>query len=269
MPAQVPAPPGLPPFYTLTVPVDWRAVDFISDLHLSAALPRTFDAWAAHLLHTDADAVFILGDLFEAWVGDDMRSLPFEHRCVDVMAEAASRRQIGLMVGNRDFLVGAAMREACGLIALPDPTVLDAWGQRLLLTHGDALCLDDTAYQAFRAESRGEAWQRAFLSLSLVERMRRVALVREQSDTRRKVEPFDAKLWADVDTAAAVSWLHATGAAEMVHGHTHRPGSEDLAPGYRRHVLSDWDLDHAQPGRAEVLRLTRDGLQRRHPVAAP
>ncbi len=260
--------PALPPLYQLSLPTDWRAVDFISDLHLSAALPRTFDAWAAHLLNTDADAVFILGDLFEAWVGDDMRTLPFEHRCIEVMAEAASRRQIGFMVGNRDFLLGGAMREACGLIALPDPTALDAWGQRLLLTHGDALCLDDVAYQRFRAQARTEAWQSEFLALPLVERMRRVALVRAESDARRRHESFDAAQWADVDGAAAVAWLHAAGAAEMVHGHTHRPGSHQLAPGFRRHVLSDWDLDHAEPPRAEVLRLTRDGLSRRAPTPA-
>ena len=257
--------PALPTMHRVTVPQDWRAIDFISDLHLSAAMPRTFSAWAAHLRHTSADVVFILGDLFEAWVGDDMRTLPFEHRCVDVLVDAASRRHVGFMVGNRDFLVGAAMREACGLVELPDPTLLDAWGRRVLLTHGDALCLDDVPYQEFRAVVRTERWQREFLAHSLVDRMRRVAAVRRQADEQRRTNTFDADQWADVDTNEALRWLEAAGARELLHGHTHRPGQHSLAPGVTRRVLSDWDLDHANPGRAEVLRLTRKGFARLPP----
>lgn len=260
--------PALPPLYQWQAPSDWRRIDFISDLHLSAASPRTFDAWAAHLRYTPADAVLILGDLFEWWVGDDQREQPFEAQCVQVLADAASRRQIGFMAGNRDFLLGEPMRSACGLMALPDPTVLDAWGRRLLLTHGDALCLDDQAYQQFRALSRQPAWQREFGALPLPERVRQAAQARRESDARRQGQPFDPALWADVDGAAAVSWLHATGSAELVHGHTHRPGSEVIAPGFTRHVLTDWDLDHAPP-RAEVLRLTRAGLVRVPPSAQP
>ena len=273
-------PPRLPPVYEWPLPAGWRRVDFIADLHLTAAMPRTFEAWAAHLLHTPADAVLILGDLFEVWVGDDQRAGVFETQCVQVLAEAASRRQIGFMAGNRDFLLGHAMRDACGLVAMPDPTVIEAWGQRLLLTHGDALCLDDHAYQRFRAEARSEAWQRAFLALPLAERLARAAAARAASEARRRdarrgvpaAEPpaasADPALWADVDAAAAVARLHATGCHEMVHGHTHRPGSSTLAPGFTRHVLSDWDLDHAVGPRAEVLRLTRDGLARLAPAAA-
>ena len=246
--------------HRMVVPQDWTAIDFISDLHLSASLPRTFDVWAMHMRCTDADAVFILGDLFEAWVGDDQRTLPFERRCVDVLVDAASRRQVGFMVGNRDFLLGAAMREASGLVELPDPTLLDAWGQRVLLTHGDALCLNDRAYQAFKAESRAAPWQREFLAHSLVERMRRVALVRAAADERRN--SFDADSCADVDDAEALRWLDAADAQILLHGHTHRPGEHRLAEGVTRHVLSDWDLDHAHP-RAEVMRLTRNGLARR------
>jgi UDP-2,3-diacylglucosamine hydrolase len=258
--------PPLPPLYQWAAPAAWRRIDFISDLHLSESMPRTVQAWAEHLLHTPADAVLMLGDVFEVWVGDDQRRRPFERRCVDVLAEAASRRAIGFMPGNRDFLLGQAMREDCGLIALPDPTVLDAWGQRLLLTHGDALCLDDLPYQRFRAEARSAAWQRDFLALPLEERLRRAAEARAASQARKDAAGFDPELWADVDPAAAVAWMHATGCPDMVHGHTHRPGSETLAPGRMRHVLSDWDLD--QGTRAEVLRLTRDGLARVAPATA-
>ena len=254
---------GLPALFEFTASPGWRAIDFISDLHLSAALPHTAAAFAAHLQRTPADAVFILGDLFEAWVGDDMADHGFERGCADVMADAASRLQLGFMVGNRDFLVGAAFLRRTGCMGLPDPTVLDAWGQRVLLSHGDALCLADTAYQAFRTEVRSARWQTAFLAKPLAERLAIAAHIRSVSQSRRA---FDGATDADVDPAAAVHWLHAMGAHEMVHGHTHRPGSAALAPGYKRHVLSDWDLDHGH--RAEVLRLTRAGFERLPPLQA-
>lgn len=249
---------ALPNFFELVAPPAWRAVDFISDLHLCEAMPRTFDAFAAHLRHTRADAVFILGDLFEVWVGDDARQRVFESACVDVLAEAASHRHLAFMAGNRDFLLGAAMLRDCGMTGLPDPTVLSAWGQRVLLSHGDALCLADLPYQAFRHEVRGTAWQQQFLAKPLPERLQIAAEIRHASASRQR---FDGDGSADVDAAEAVRWMHTMGTAELVHGHTHRPGSDTLAPGYKRHVLSDWDLDHAR--RAEVLRLTRDGFERR------
>jgi UDP-2,3-diacylglucosamine hydrolase len=256
------APAGtLPAFFEFGAPAHWRAVDFISDLHLCATMPATFRAWQSHLQHTTADAVFILGDLFEVWVGDDARELAFERRCVDVLAEAASHRQVAFMAGNRDFLVGRQLLREAGLMALPDPTVLAAWGQNLLLTHGDALCLSDTPYQAFRREVRSAAWQQAFLARPLAERVAVAAQMRRASAERWKM---DSDASADVDPAEAVRWMHAMGAAEMVHGHTHRPGSNALAPGFKRHVLSDWDLDTAQ--RAEVLRLTRRGFERLPPA---
>lgn len=256
-------PAPLPAFFEWPAPEDWRAIDFVSDLHLCESMPRTFGAWAAHLRHTRADAVVILGDLFEVWVGDDVRERPFERRCLEVLAEAASHRTLAFMVGNRDFLFGTAAVRAAGMRALADPTVLDAWGRRLLLSHGDALCLDDAPYQAFRRQVRDPAWQQAFLARPLAERLQIAADMRRASMTRRQ---FDGDAAADIDAAEAVRWLHAMGAAELVHGHTHRPGSAALAPGYKRHVLSDWDLDDAD--RAEVLRLTRDGLQRLPPDGA-
>lgn len=256
------AAPALPAFFELAAPAHWRAIDFVSDLHLSTALPATFDAWRSHLLHTPADAVFILGDLFEVWVGDDARGEGFEQQCVDVLAEAASRRAVGFMAGNRDFLVGPALLREAGLIGLPDPTVLSAWGQRVLLSHGDALCLADTDYQAFRREVRSPAWQAAFLARPLAERRAVAADIRRRS---RALHAFDGRADVDVDTACAVAWMHGMGTAELVHGHTHRAGSNDLAPGFKRHVLGDWDLDDAARPRAEVLRLGRDGFVRLAP----
>jgi len=250
---------ALPSFYELGAAPDWGAIDFISDLHLSPALPRTRAAFEHHLLRTPADAVFILGDLFEIWLGDDACALPFERVVVDRLADASSRRHLAFMVGNRDFLFGAAALRACGMTGLPDPTVLVAWGQRVLLTHGDALCLADTEYQAFRREVRSDRWRRDVLARPLADRVALAAQMRRASQARHQL---DGRADVDADPATAVAWMHAIGAAEMVHGHTHRPGSNELAPGFKRHVLSDWDLDDRHHRRAQVLRLTRDGFER-------
>lgn len=258
-------PPALPSFFEFLVPEAWQAVDLLSDLHLSEELPRTLAVLETHLLQTPADAVFLLGDVFEVWVGDDSRSHPFIHRCVDLFAEVASRRTLGLMVGNRDFLLGSAMLRDCGAMGLPDPTVLQAWGQRVLLTHGDALCLEDKPYQAFRDQVRSAGWQAEFMAKPLSQRLAIARQMRQASQDRQR---FDGDTTTDIDTAAAVRWMHAMGTPELVHGHTHRPGSNTLAPGFKRHVLSDWDLDgaHGAAPRAEVLRLSRDGLRRLPPL---
>jgi len=254
------APPPLPGLWEYVAPIEWRHVDFISDLHLSADTPRTFEAWSAYLRTTDADAVFILGDLFEVWVGDDSRHEGFEAACAHELAEAACRRTIGFMAGNRDFLVGLEMLRDCGVLALPDPTLLQAFEQRVLLTHGDALCLDDLPYQQFRSVVRSPAWQQDFLAKPLEDRRRYARTVRDESEQLKRRMPSPTE-WADVDGAAAVRWLHEAGASTLVHGHTHHPGSEPLSPGRLRHVLSDWDLDHGAR-RAEVLRLGERGFRR-------
>jgi len=251
---------ALPTFYEIDAAADWRVIEFISDLHLSPQQPMTVAAWADYLEGSQADAIYILGDLFEVWIGDDARQPGrFEHQTAAVLADAASRRTMGFMAGNRDFLVGAEMLQSCGLAALPDPTLLSAWDHRILLTHGDALCLSDTAYQAFRAQVRSAAWRNRFLAQPLATRERLAREMRDASEANKRGRaPLD---WGDVDPATAVAWMHAAGSHTMVHGHTHRPGSEVLAPGYTRHVLSDWDCDGA-PARAQVLRLTRDGFTR-------
>jgi UDP-2,3-diacylglucosamine hydrolase len=250
--------PPLPAFYEFAAEPAWRNIEFISDLHLAVETVQTTRRWARYLAETNADMVFILGDLFEVWLGDDARTPgSFAAEAAGVLADAASRRKLAFMAGNRDFLVGAALLRDCGIAALPDPTVLDAWGHRVLLTHGDALCIDDEPYQRFRAEVRSEAWRRAVLAKPLAERERLAHVMRDASEATKRAQT----LWADVDPAAAVAWMHGTGSREIVHGHTHRPGSSVLAPGFTRHVLSDWDCD-GSPARAQVLRLTRDGFAR-------
>ncbi len=259
---------ALPTLREYLAPPAWTAIDFVSDLHLSEDTPRTFAAWAAHLCSTSADAVFLLGDIFEVWVGDDARHAGFERRCAQVLADAAARRTIAFMAGNRDFLVGPALLDACGVASLADPTVLVAFGARLLLSHGDALCLEDHDYQRFRAQVRAPAWQRSFLALPLAARRAQAREMRARSEQRKRATaPAD---WVDIDAPAALRWMRAAGAPTLIHGHTHRPQHETLAPGHVREVLSDWDLDGGHgPARAEVLRLQRGGLSRIAPAAAP
>ncbi len=242
-----------------------QAVEFISDLHLSAALPRTTAAFERYLAGTTADAVFILGDLFELCVGDDGLAEPFEQRCLRALQVAAQRVPVYFMVGNRDFLAGPGFAKASGCTLLHDPTLVQAFGAQALLTHGDALCLADLDYQRFRSMVRGAAWQHAFLAKPLPERRALAAAIRHASEEKKQRSAQDDQAngadWADVSDTAALQWLRAAGAAHMVHGHTHRPGCHELAPGVFRHVLSDWDLDTTPP-RAQVLRWTRAGFAR-------
>ncbi|XHS77732.1 UDP-2,3-diacylglucosamine diphosphatase [Burkholderiaceae bacterium UC74_6] len=251
---------SLPEFAALIAPPEWRRIEFISDLHLSPQTPKTLAAFAAHLEETAADAVILLGDIFEVWVGDDARFDPFEAECCALLKRASQRRKLFFMAGNRDFLVGPEMLADCGMQGLADPTVLSAFGQRWLLTHGDALCLEDKPYQAFRAQVRSPAWQAALLSKPLAERR----AIGQQMRAASKMKQAGEELWADLDTAASVEWLKAANCHAMLHGHTHRPGQHELAPGLSRHVLSDWDLDghHGGEPRAEVLRLRQAGLRR-------
>ena len=244
---------------TFVAPSDWRAIDFISDLHLAASTPGTFAAWASHLRHTRADAVFILGDLFEVWVGDDLAERGFEARCVEVLREAATRKAIAFMAGNRDFLVGDAMLEANGVMRLADPTLIDAFATRVLVSHGDALCLDDVAYQRYRHVVRRPGLQRAFLSLPLGWRRALGRTARRRSES---LHPSRERRLVDVDADAARGWVAAADVPVLIHGHTHAPASHALAPGSVRHVLSDWDLDGNGPPRAEVLRWTAQGFAR-------
>jgi len=256
-----PASRPLPAIAELRADDAWRSIEFISDLHLSEDTPLTFAAFARYLRHTDADAVFILGDLFEAWIGDDASDRGFEAQCAALLAEASKQHVIGFMHGNRDFLVGAELLESCGVIFLSDPTVLCAFGQRVLLSHGDALCLSDTAYQRFRAIVRDTEWQRAFLARPLDERRNVARQLREESrQLKSRHRPGE---WFDVDADEALRWMREAATPVLIHGHTHMPGSNALAAGFQRHVLSDWDLDHPHAApRAEVVRWQPGGLAR-------
>lgn len=236
---------------------DWRRMDFLSDLHLQPSDKATFDAWAHYMASPHCDAMFILGDLFEVWVGDDILSDPthgmFWQQCADVIRRTSEQIPVFFMHGNRDFLVGQRLLSRAGLTALADPTVLAVDTERWVLSHGDALCLTDKPYQAFRAEVRDTAWQTAFLARPLPDRLALVRHMREASEHRK----LSSQSWIDVDNAAACALLQRTDATVLIHGHTHMPATHKLCDsGLVRHVLSDWDAT-SQPPRLQVLSATR------------
>ncbi len=246
----------------VVAPAGWRAIDFISDLHLQASDPATMAAWQHYMSHTQADALFILGDLFEVWVGDDITAArgdlngAFALSCQHVIKATSKRLPIYLMHGNRDFLIGTDFAKACRITLLPDPAVLSFDNQRWLLSHGDALCLDDVDYQQFRRQVRGSAWCSAFLSKPQAERQDIAQSLRAQSKSLKT----SGVTYADVDTPMTLQWLQTAQACTLIHGHTHKPGEHLLGrvneKPMRRLVLSDWDAT-ATPPRLEVLRLQK------------
>jgi UDP-2,3-diacylglucosamine hydrolase len=243
----------MPTLGRLTAPAAWQTVDLISDLHLQASETATFEAWRAYMASTPAQAVLILGDLFEVWVGDDAAAQdPFLQSCAEVLRQASQRLHLAFMPGNRDFLVGPDFLNGCGVQALNDPCLLELGRQRILLSHGDALCLDDKPYQAFRLQARSPEWQQAFLAKPLTEREEFARSLRALSESQK----HEGMSFADADAEMSLFWLAQAQADRLIHGHTHRPADHPLGTA-QRHVLSDWSLDHS-PLRAQVFRLQRD-----------
>lgn len=271
------APPAL---HRLDLPPSARRLAFISDLHLGPHAPRTTDALLRWLAGPgdEADALFILGDLFEAWIGDDLLDasaadlathpeLPAlaEHtrRVCQSLRDWAQRhgRELYVQHGNRDFLLGLGFARHSGATLIPDPTLLSFSGQTLLLTHGDQLCLADTAYLQFRAQVRQPGWQAAVLATPLAARVAQAAALRAAS----RAAQTRPELWADADPAEAQRWLHAAGSRWMIHGHTHRP-RDHWGGGTLRQVLTDWDGE-ATPPRAQALWLCAETDAGRGPSA--
>lgn len=261
---------AVPDFAELRALQHWRTIDFISDLHLCESQPATLEAWQRYMRTTTADAVFILGDLFEVWVGDDIVSadllpqlnhqsndLNFEERCALVLQATGKRLNLYVMHGNRDFLIGKQMMTLCTATLLTDPTVLTFNDKRYLLTHGDMLCLADTQYLAFRDIVRQPDWQHMQLAKPLAERQAIGRHMRAESQKNQQ----NLLEYADVDNAAAMTWLQASNAKTMIHGHTHKPANHNLGNSQERVVMTDWDLT-ATPKRAEVVQLSNKGLQR-------
>lgn len=251
----------------------WQRVDLISDVHLQAREPATAQAWEGYLNQCSADALFILGDLFEVWVGDDMLQLPidatplpgqdFAQHCAQALRRLTRTTPVYVMHGNRDFLLSEGFSEHTGCTLLDDPCTLDFGPVRYLLTHGDAWCLSDTAYQAFRAQARTAAWQQAFLAQPLTARLKLAQQLREQSEENKARMMAQGDSFADVDESTALQALTETQSQFLIHGHTHRPAVHDLGSKAKRVVLSDWDA-MANPKRLEVLSLNAQGGMARH-----
>lgn len=216
---------------------------FISDLHLEEDRPELTAAFLDFLRREapSASALYILGDFFNVWIGDD-DDRPLNSRIAAALRqEAEAGLAIFLMHGNRDFLLGETFARAAGASLVADPLRLEHGGQRYLLSHGDQLCTEDRDYQAFRAQVRTPAWQEAMLARPLAERRALAAQLRAASKSMSSNKPEDIM---DVSQAAVEAILREHHCSTLIHGHTHRPDTHHFLladqPGLRI-VLGDWD----------------------------
>ena len=230
---------------------------FVSDLHLDPARPAATELFGRFLdgEARGADALYILGDLFEAWVGDDDPSGAGAFVAERLRALVEAGVPVSFIRGNRDFLLGDTYAARCGMTLLDDPTVVDLYGTPTLLLHGDLLCTDDTAYQQFRAQTRDPQWQAQFLAQPLSARLAFAAQARAASQARygELVAKGMAETVGDVAPATVQAWFERFGVRRMIHGHTHRPAIHDEGHGRTRIVLGDW---YEQ---GSVLRVGADG----------
>jgi UDP-2,3-diacylglucosamine hydrolase len=216
---------------------------FISDLHLSPARPAIADRFLRFTAAEarSASALFILGDLFDRWLGDDAAEDPFNRRLLDALRGLAERGiAVRLMHGNRDFLFSAGAARAGRLELLPDPSLQDLFGTRTLLMHGDLLCTDDLRYQRYRARVRRPGVIRAFLGLPRAARHAIGGGLRRVSETEKRAK---APVIMDVNAGAVEDTLRRHGYPRLIHGHTHRPGRHvHVVDGHacERWVLADW-----------------------------
>lgn len=214
---------------------------FLSDLHLHDSRPHITEIFLGFLKseHIQADTeLFILGDLFEFWAGDDAGA--YGH-VLDALAEASSRvNSIYFMPGNRDFLVGKVFEQQSGCQLLTDPTVISIGGESVLLMHGDTLCTDDIQYQEFRLEVRSSTWQRRVLSMPLAERIKYFQSLRETSQKSVQETPDEIM---DVNERSVEAVMKQYDCRLMIHGHTHRKAIHHLTINHQpatRIVLGDW-----------------------------
>ncbi|MDZ7852999.1 MAG: UDP-2,3-diacylglucosamine diphosphatase [Halomonas sp.] len=241
----------------------------ISDLHLHPGAPRVTEGFL-HWLEERArgcDALYILGDFFEAWIGDDLldlgdhdptgNALLAAHIAASLKQLANSGTAIYLMHGNRDFLLGERFANEAGATLLPDPSVVELGGERVLLMHGDSLCTRDEAYQAFRTQARNPLWQEQVLSMPLQER---IALARQMRERSGEANSNKAEDIMDVTPEQVVKVMAEHGVTTLIHGHTHRPAEHSLeveGQPAKRYVLGDW-----QPGQGWEI-VVEDGEEPR------
>jgi UDP-2,3-diacylglucosamine hydrolase len=222
---------------------------FISDLHLDPERPDITRLFGAFLdgEARSADALYILGDLFEAWVGDDDPSELGDYVAVKLRALSDKGVPVYFQHGNRDFLVGREFAQRAGATLLPEHAVAVLYGKPVLLMHGDTLCTDDLAYQAFRAQTRNPAWRAQFLAQPLAARLAFAAQARAASQQRQQTMQQDDRAQfetvTDVSPAAVRETFARYGVDTIIHGHTHRPATHGIdvdGRACRRIVLGDW-----------------------------
>ena len=216
---------------------------FISDLHLCPSRPQIGRLFLDFLAGParQAEALYVLGDLFEYWAGDDDLDDPFNAKiCAGLQRLSQSDVPLFFMAGNRDFLAGDGFASKTGLTLLPDPALVEIAGASVLLMHGDTLCTDDDAYQMFRTEVRSPEWRKSFLALPLDQRKAKIEALRQESEAQKRAKPAEIM---DVNPAAVLQVLTSHRCTRLIHGHTHRPALHRLAvagEACERWVLPDW-----------------------------
>jgi UDP-2,3-diacylglucosamine hydrolase len=215
---------------------------FVSDLHLDDARPRIVELFTQFLgtQARSAQALYILGDLFESWIGDDDDSALAREVAEALSALSKSGVPVFFMHGNRDFLLGKDYAQRAGMTLLNDPTIVEFNGERTLLMHGDTLCTDDIEYQKFRAQVRDPAWQKQFLARSLAERRAFAAQARAESRQHTSLAKPEIM---DVNSTAVTAAMREHAVRALIHGHTHRPATHRFeldGEAAERIVLGDW-----------------------------
>lgn len=212
---------------------------FISDLHLDQSRPQVTAAFEQFMaqMAPSCDALYILGDFFEVWIGDD-DDCPFNARIVNLLHQYTSKGgQLYFMVGNRDFLIGKDFAQRSGAVLLEDPSVIDLYGTPTLLMHGDSLCTDDADYMSFRQQARSPQWQQQLLSQPLTARREIARQIREKSQSMNSLKADDIM---DVNQAEVVAVMNKYKVSRMIHGHTHQPQVHSIDSDKVRMVLGDW-----------------------------
>lgn len=215
---------------------------FVSDLHLSEDRPKVTRGFFRFLKERacEAEALYILGDFFDAWIGDDDDSRLVRDVAAHLAAVSAGGTRVYLMHGNRDFLMGRDYARACGAELLPDPSVINLYGHPTLLMHGDSLCTQDAEYMAFRRQVRTPEWQAEVLALPLDKRRELAASLRRQSTSMNSNKASDIM---DVTPEEVTRAMRKAEASLLIHGHTHRPARHPVAldqANGERIVLGDW-----------------------------
>jgi len=231
---------------------------FIADLHLTPNHPVSLDRCLAFLTGRaqSVEALYILGDLFDVWIGDDDEESGYQSVITALQQLTQQAIPVFVMVGNRDFLLGSVFSERSGCQLIPDPTIINLYGIPTLLTHGDSLCTADIAYQTFRQQVRQPSWQEQFLAQPLPQRRLLAQQARAQSQTYTQSTTLDIM---DVTTEAVTTLLKTHGIHRLIHGHTHRPGRYELRVNHQtayRCVVGDWQREEIV-----ILRSTMKGCQ--------